>query len=68
MVNNGTTGLLVPEGDGPAYAQALSRLIADPNLRLSLGRAGRRMVLEQRTVEHAAAILSEALDRARAAA
>ncbi len=68
VVNNGTTGFLVPEGDGPAYAQALSRLIADPNLRLSLGRAGCRMVLEQRTVEHAAAILSEALDRARAAA
>ena len=68
VVDDGTTGLLVPEGDGPAFAAALARLIADADLRLRLGEAGRRLVLDQRTVERAAAILTEALDRARAVA
>lgn len=68
VVDDGTTGLLVPEGDGPAFVAALVRLIGDADLRLRLGEAGRRLVLEQRTVERAAALLTDALDRARAAA
>ena len=68
VVDDGTTGLLVPEGDGPGFAAALARLIADPDLRLHLGKAGRRLVLEERTIERAAAILTDALSRARAAA
>ena len=68
VVDDGTTGILVPEGDEPAFAAALARLIADPDLRLRLGQAGRRMVLERRTVGRAAATLTEALGRARDAA
>ncbi len=68
VVDDGTTGLLVREDDGPAFTEALARLIADPDLRRVLGEAGRRMVLEQRSVDRAAAILTEALDRARTAA
>ncbi len=68
VVNDGETGLLVPEDDGPAYAEALCRLIADPDLRLRLGRAGRRMVLEQRTVDNAATLLTNALLRTRRSA
>ena len=68
VVEDGTTGLLVAEGDGPAFTAVLARLIGDPDLRLRLGKAGRRLVLEQRTIERAAAILTDALGRARAAA
>ncbi len=68
VVNDGETGLLVPEDDGPAYAEALCRLIADPDLRLRLGRAGRRMVLEQRTVDNAATLLTNALLQTRRSA
>ena len=68
VVNDGTTGLLVREDDGPAFAAALARLIADPKLRRGLGEAGRRLVLEQRTVDRAAAILTDALDRTGASA
>ncbi len=39
------TGLLCPAGDVPAYAEALSRLAGDPDLRERLGRAGRELVL-----------------------
>ena len=67
VVDDGTTGLLVPEGDGPAFAATLARLVADPDLRLRLGEAGRRMVLGRRTLGAAAATLTAALGRAVAA-
>lgn len=38
------TGLLVPPDDPSALAQALVRLLEDPDLRLRMGRAGRRWV------------------------
>jgi len=41
-VINGETGLIVPSGDPAALAQAISRLIADPDLRRELARNGRR--------------------------
>ncbi len=65
VVVGGETGLLTSEGNLPAYVAALARLIADPDLRDHLGAAGRRMVLEERTVEGAAARLSSALRRLR---
>lgn len=65
VVVGGETGLLIPEGDLPAYAAALARLIADPALRQRLGAEGRRMVLGERTVEGAAALLSSALGQLR---
>jgi glycosyltransferase involved in cell wall biosynthesis len=36
------TGLLVPRQDAPALAQALGRLVGDPDLRKRMGRAGRQ--------------------------
>ena len=65
VVDEGTTGLLVPEGDAAAFAAALERLIADRALRDRLGAAGRRMVSEERTPERAAAMLTAVLLRAR---
>ena len=43
-VVDGHTGLLVPEGDVPALADALCRLLDDPDLRCRRADAGRRHV------------------------
>jgi len=40
VVRDGLDGLLVPNGDVDALAAALGRMIGDPSLRESLGRAG----------------------------
>lgn len=42
-VRDGETGLLVPEGDARALAQAIERVVADRELRLSLGKAASRL-------------------------
>ena len=63
VVADGVTGVLVPDGDVAGLAAALSRLVAGPAARRRLGAAGRRMVLEDRTVARAAAVLSGALER-----
>jgi glycosyltransferase involved in cell wall biosynthesis len=44
LVEDGRTGLLVPPGDAPALATALSRLALDPGLSAAFGRAGREGV------------------------
>ena len=41
VVADGETGLLTPPGDASALADALIRLLAEPDLRSRLGRAGR---------------------------
>ena len=58
---DGETGILTPEGDLEAYAAALFRLIEDGGLRDRLGGAARRMVLEERSLAGAAAILADGL-------
>jgi glycosyltransferase involved in cell wall biosynthesis len=53
-VVQGETGLLVPPRDGKALAAAVSRLLRDPDLALSMGAAGRRRAVRlygQRLVE-----------------
>lgn len=47
LIRDGVEGLLVPPGDPEALAGALRRLITDADLRLRLGQAGRRRVLDQ---------------------
>jgi glycosyltransferase involved in cell wall biosynthesis len=44
VLEDGSTGLLVPAGDAGALAGALSRLLDDGALRAALGAAGRRLV------------------------
>src|SRR6185312_12667273 len=39
-------GLLTPPGDAPAVARALQRLMIDPELRTSMGKAGRKRARE----------------------
>lgn len=46
VVVDGRTGLTVPPGDSARLAQAVCRLLGDPDERLRLGRAGRIRVTE----------------------
>jgi glycosyltransferase involved in cell wall biosynthesis len=50
-VVHGETGLLVPPEDTMALAEALSRLIEDPKLRLHHGRAGRARIEQHFRIE-----------------
>ncbi len=50
-VEAGVTGLLVPPRDDAAMEEAIVRLLNDAALRTQFGRAGRRRVLEQFSVE-----------------
>lgn len=55
VVLDGETGLLVPPGDSAALAEALGRLLADPELRARCGRAGRARAEELFTLQAMAA-------------
>jgi glycosyltransferase involved in cell wall biosynthesis len=48
-VQDGTTGLLVAEGDVEGTAHAMAVLLADPERAAEMGRAGRRYALEHLT-------------------
>jgi glycosyltransferase involved in cell wall biosynthesis len=56
---DGETGLLVPPGDAGALAQAIVRIIADPELASRLAGAARRRVLERFTWRACAAATAE---------
>jgi len=51
LVLEGTTGYLVPAGDAPALARALTRLADHPDEARRLGAAGRRRILEEFTID-----------------
>ena len=51
VVADGETGLLVPPRDPHALADALGRLLADPQLRARMGEAGERRVRERFSAE-----------------
>ncbi len=46
LVEDGVTGILVPPADPAALANALARLVEDPELARSMGKAGRRRFLD----------------------
>lgn len=52
VVRDGETGLLYPPGEPGALATACERLLADPNLRRSLGRAAAKEMLGNYTWDH----------------
>ena len=47
LVEDGRTGILLQPGDSNALALALQKLMADPENRLKMGRAGREKVLRE---------------------
>jgi glycosyltransferase involved in cell wall biosynthesis len=46
VVEHGVTGIVVPPADSRALAEAMVKLMADPQLRRRMGKAGRQRVLE----------------------
>lgn len=52
VIEDGVEGLLVNPGDVDGMASALVRLITDPDLRCSMGRAARHKIEQHFTVEH----------------
>lgn len=51
LVEDNTTGFLVPPGNSEALAAALQRLIKDPGLRRAMGEAGRKKALLEFTLD-----------------
>lgn len=47
VVKDGVTGFVVPKGNTDALADAMDRVLADPQLRLRMGKAGRQRALER---------------------
>ena len=58
LVEDQRTGLLVAPGRADQVADALERLIGDPELRARLGAAGREKVIAQYDVSRSAARLA----------
>jgi glycosyltransferase involved in cell wall biosynthesis len=52
IVQDGENGLLVPPRDPYGLANAIERLIKDPELRLRMGRSGRQRVLDEFSEQH----------------
>lgn len=70
VVIDGKTGYLVPPGDPVALADAVTRLVADPELRARMGAAGRAIVdpafRAETMVKEIAAVYQQLAERKRA--
>jgi glycosyltransferase involved in cell wall biosynthesis len=64
VIDDGRTGVIVPERDPRALAAAISALLRDPARRSALGHAGRAMVEGRFGWDAAAAAFERAYDRA----
>jgi colanic acid/amylovoran biosynthesis glycosyltransferase len=62
-IRDGSTGLLVPEDDAPALADALESLLADPERRRAISRAGRALIEERFDASRQAGVLGEVFAR-----
>ena len=64
VIDDGRTGVIVPERDARSLAAAISALLRDPVRRSALGHAGRTMVEGRFGWDAAAAAFERAYDRA----
>jgi len=64
VVRDGENGLLVPAGDGQTLADAINRLIADPDLRGRLGRQAHADALKNHSWEQYLSHLEQILNNA----
>lgn len=64
LVVHEQTGLLYPYGDVPALTAALRRLLADAQLRRTMGEAGRQRVVDKFSIEAYVAGVSRVLEEA----
>lgn len=65
LVTDGVDGLLVPPGEAEAIADALERLASDPDLRRTLGNAGRATILRGFDIDRNAALLIQRFEASR---
>lgn len=65
VVRRDVDGLIVPPGDAAALADALSRLAANPALRMTMGAHARQRVLDGFTIAHVTAGIRDAYTRLR---
>jgi glycosyltransferase involved in cell wall biosynthesis len=63
LVVDHQTGMLVPPGDSTALADALEKLLGDPELRLRFGRAGHARIEQHFRIEQTVAPLIEMLEQ-----
>jgi glycosyltransferase involved in cell wall biosynthesis len=63
LIRNGVDGLLVAPSDTEALAEAIQRLIDNPELRLRIGRAGRKRILDQFDLRKNSAFLADVIQR-----
>jgi colanic acid/amylovoran biosynthesis glycosyltransferase len=66
VLHDGETGLMVPQRDPAALAEAIERLLADPGLRVSLAGRARRLIEAEFDVRRNAALLRETFEAAHA--
>ncbi|MFK0207377.1 glycosyltransferase family 4 protein [Agrobacterium sp. NPDC090283] len=66
VVKSGATGLLTPENDRAAYADAINTLLGNDRQREELARAARQFVRNERSLENAAKELNHILLQAKA--
>ena len=64
LVEEGTTGFVVPSHDEPAFVEKIARLIHDPGLRRRMGNAGRRRIEEHFTMDRLVADTLRVYDHA----
>ena len=61
-IAEGQTGLLTPIGDAHAFANAMEKLLREPDLRERMGKEGRKVAEEQFSLEAAGKIFLDAYD------